>query len=557
MSPRVVEALDGAFVTDAATRGSHVLALTADGRLYTWGRADEGQLGHGQRNEKENYQVPRIVARLKELRVTSISAGRMHSIVVTDESQVFAWGCGDDGALGMGDTTSSTIPQRIASLDGKMITKVSCGSRHTLALTAKGLVFCWGWNSYGQLGLGDTNNRVTPTVISSLASMRVSEVCSGYRHSFVVVSNQRREVGSLWGWGWNQYGQVGLKKDNSMSSFSLSTSVLSPVKIMDSVQVWSIAAGGRHTIASLSNHVSKTGWKKSGSKWKPNTAAFRVYAWGRGDDGQLGIGTTSMSCNPQPMTSLLPDQGQLGKISCGWAHSCAVVPISNLAGFEKGAYMDETPGGPTLSTFCIRCVRMIRGSVVVGDIDGFVGQLLNGLLQFMTMFNLCSLQCGFSNRMIASTLIPGAAVAFLLGALFFTFQALQLKLTTGAKDVTALPHGLNTITLFAYILLVMKPEFELTGDPVQAWHAGLAASFYTAAFEIVVIFMVKPIQRLIPRAALLSSVAGVSLTFLSMEFLLQIYGDPGAGILSLMASRFPCSSLLCISSCFKIDAKSF
>jgi AGZA family xanthine/uracil permease-like MFS transporter len=141
--------------------------------------------------------------------------------------------------------------------------------------------------------------------------------------------------------------------------------------------------------------------------------------------------------------------------------------------------------------------------------------------------------------MIASRLIPGAAVAFMLGALFFTFQALQLKWTTGVKDVTALPHGLNTITLFAYILLVMKPEFELSGDPMQAWHAGLAASFYTAAFEIVVIFMVKPIQRLIPRAALLSSVAGVSLTFLSMEFLLQIYGDPGAGILSLMVPPLP------------------
>jgi alpha-tubulin suppressor-like RCC1 family protein len=168
-------------------------------------------------------------------RIKSISAGRMHSIATTDESMVFAWGCGDDGALGMGDTSSSTIPQRITSLDGKMVVKVSCGSRHTLALSAQGLVFSWGWNSYGQLGLGDTKNRVTPTVIPSLATMRVSMVCSGYRHSLVVVSNQRREVGSLWGWGWNQYGQVGVKKGTGLQSFSTSASVLEPVKIMDEV----------------------------------------------------------------------------------------------------------------------------------------------------------------------------------------------------------------------------------------------------------------------------------------------------------------------------------
>jgi hypothetical protein len=160
------------------------------------------------------------------------------------------------------------------------------------------------------------------------------------------------------------------------------------------VQVWSIAAGGRHTIASLSNQVSKKGWKKTGESWQPNSAAFKVYAWGRGDDGQLGIGTTAVSYGPEPITTLLPDQGKLTKIACGWAHSCAVVPISNLpTGIEKGAYEDL--GGPPLSSFFIRIFQTAQGSVVAGDIDGFVGQLLNGLLQFMTMFNLCKLQVSF------------------------------------------------------------------------------------------------------------------------------------------------------------------
>ena len=66
MSPRLVEALEGAFVTDAATRGAHVMAVSADGRLYTWGRGDEGQLGHGQRNDEARHQIPRVVDRLKQ-----------------------------------------------------------------------------------------------------------------------------------------------------------------------------------------------------------------------------------------------------------------------------------------------------------------------------------------------------------------------------------------------------------------------------------------------------------------------------------------------------------
>ena len=111
-------------------------------------------------------------------------------------------------------------------------------------------------------------------------------------------------------------------------------------------------------------------------------------------ESQLGIGTTAVSYGPEPITTLLPDQGKLTKIACGWAHSCAVVPISNLpTGIEKGAYEDL--GGPPLSSFFIRIFQTAQGSVVAGDIDGFVGQLLNGLLQFMTMFNLCKLQVSF------------------------------------------------------------------------------------------------------------------------------------------------------------------
>lgn len=83
---------------------------------------------------------------------------------------------------------------------------VACGSRHSLALSAEGTLYSWGWGVYGQLGHGDMLSRRTPTIVESLRPFSISQIACGYRHSMVVSSNPRM----VWSWGWGHHGQLGL-----------------------------------------------------------------------------------------------------------------------------------------------------------------------------------------------------------------------------------------------------------------------------------------------------------------------------------------------------------
>lgn len=143
LRPRWLDTLDGVHITAVATRGSHVLALNTQGHCYTWGRNEEGQLGQGNHIGTSSPQV--IQDFVQTCKIVKISCGRHHSVVVNHQGSVFTFGCGDDGQLGRGDTKSLVRPRRVGALDGKQIIDIACGSRHTLAITSTGLLFAWGW----------------------------------------------------------------------------------------------------------------------------------------------------------------------------------------------------------------------------------------------------------------------------------------------------------------------------------------------------------------------------------------------------------------------------
>lgn len=109
-TPRLVEALSLVSVVSVAARGAHVLALDSNGKCWSWGRGDEGQLGHG---TTESQSAPRpIMFRYdnKEVIVSQIACGRQHSTALSVTGDLFTWGSGDDGALGHGDNLSSRTP---------------------------------------------------------------------------------------------------------------------------------------------------------------------------------------------------------------------------------------------------------------------------------------------------------------------------------------------------------------------------------------------------------------------------------------------------------------
>lgn len=171
---------------------------------------------------------------------------------------------------------------------------------------------------------------------------------------------------------------------------------------------------------------------------------------------------------------------------------------------------------------------------VRGDIDGFFGLFIDNLLQLMVIAVLGRAVCGFPPELIHQRILPGAAISILVGNLFYAWQARRLALRTGRDDVTALPYGINTPSVIAFILLIMGPVFQDTRNSTLAWQAGLFACFMSGAMETVGAFFGDWLRRHTPRAALLSALAGIALTFIAMGFVFQVFAMPIVALLPMM-----------------------
>jgi AGZA family xanthine/uracil permease-like MFS transporter len=171
---------------------------------------------------------------------------------------------------------------------------------------------------------------------------------------------------------------------------------------------------------------------------------------------------------------------------------------------------------------------------VRSDWDGFFGLFIDNLLQLMLVGVLCKLACGFPNELITGQILPGAALSILLGNFCYAWQARKLALQTRRPDVTALPFGINTPSLIAFIFLIMAPVYRETQDYKLAWQAGLFACFLNGLMETAGAFVGDWLRRNTPRAALLCALAGVALTFIAMGFIFQIFAAPLIGLLPMM-----------------------
>lgn len=160
------------------------------------------------------------------------------------------------------------------------------------------------------------------------------------------------------------------------------------------------------------------------------------------------------------------------------------------------------------------------------DLDGFFGLMIDNLIQLILIVSLCRELIHLPDSYIFGRILPGAAVSILLGNFFYSWQARQLARETGREDVTALPYGINTVSLFAYVFFIMLPIYQETKDPVWAWKVGLVACFFNGVIEILGAFIAEKVRRTTPRAALLSALAGIAITFISMDFSFRIFAQP-------------------------------
>ncbi len=177
----------------------------------------------------------------------------------------------------------------------------------------------------------------------------------------------------------------------------------------------------------------------------------------------------------------------------------------------------------------------VRSSWFVrGDLDGFFGLFVDNVLQLMLIAILCQHVCGLPPELVTGRILPGAAISILLGNLFYAWQARQLALQTGRSDVTALPYGINTPSLLAYVFFIMAPIYHETKDPMLAWQAGLFACFLSGVMEVAGAYVGDWLRRNTPRAALLCALAGVAITFIAMGFIFQMFASPLIAIVPLI-----------------------
>lgn len=163
--------------------------------------------------------------------------------------------------------------------------------------------------------------------------------------------------------------------------------------------------------------------------------------------------------------------------------------------------------------------------MVRGDIDGFIGLFIDNLVNLLLITGLC-MSLGMGADLVFGRILPGTALSVLAGNIFYSWQARRLARREGRDDVTALPYGINTVSLFAYFSFIIAPVYLQTKDAALAWKVGVAACLVSGVFEGLGAFVGERLRRVTPRAALLSTLAGIAIAFIALNHVFPLWEKP-------------------------------
>jgi alpha-tubulin suppressor-like RCC1 family protein/PKD repeat protein len=260
----------------------HSLALDKNGNLWVWGDNTFGQTGTGMLDPvKTPIQLTHNHDNQLLNPIVAISAGKFHSVVLDRTGTVWTWGRNDWGQLGDGSQTMHILPVQVLDADGGFfqgVVAIASGENFVLALTNDGLVWTWGENSSGQLGLPRAEkSRQYPRLVEIKSPCQA--IAAGHQHALALTTD-----GHVMAWGNNTYGQLGI---GSYISTHIPSQVLSVNDNLPLDHVQSIAAGDDHSMAILDNG--------------------HVMLWGKNSSGQLGDSTPTDRPNPVPLPGNDPD----------------------------------------------------------------------------------------------------------------------------------------------------------------------------------------------------------------------------------------------------------
>ncbi|XP_048243824.1 E3 ubiquitin-protein ligase HERC2-like isoform X1 [Haliotis rufescens] len=288
--PRMLTSLSQYHIKKVAVHsgGRHAMALTVDGKVFSWGEGDDGKLGHSSRM---NCDTPKLIEALKSKRVRDISCGSSHSAAIISNGDLYTWGLGDYGRLGHADNTTQLKPKQVKALAGQRVIQIACGSRdaQTLALTDEGHVYSWGDGDFGKLGRGGSDGCNSPHVIERLTGLGVCQIECGAQFSLALT-----KTGQVWTWGKGDYFRLGHGTDAHVRKPQL-------VEGLKGKKVIHVAVGALHCLT-----VTDQG---------------HVYAWGDNDHGQQGNGSTTVNRKPALVQGL--EGSKITRVACGSSHSVA------------------------------------------------------------------------------------------------------------------------------------------------------------------------------------------------------------------------------------------
>jgi AGZA family xanthine/uracil permease-like MFS transporter len=168
-----------------------------------------------------------------------------------------------------------------------------------------------------------------------------------------------------------------------------------------------------------------------------------------------------------------------------------------------------------------------------GDVNAFFGLALDTLTQLVILSGLLVGVFGFPSDLVLRVMVPGTAVGVLVGDVAYSWLAIRLMRRTGRQDVTAMPFGIDTPSLFGIVFGVLGPAMMLTHDPLLAWRIGMGVTVAMGVLKLVLAFVGDGVRRVVPRAALLGSIAGVGILLIAFLPALKVFGDPLVGLASL------------------------
>lgn len=282
-TPQAVPGL--ASIVGVSAGAEHGLAVRSDGLMFAWGNNASGQLGNG--TMATGTFAPAEVQNLTG--VASVSAGSFTSLALRGDGSVWAWGDNASRELGVASSSSTIVVPTAATTPGGVV-EITAGFHHSLAVCGDGSIWGWGDNTYGQLGIGTgaANPVVTPTRVQTIATGVMAAASS--QNSVAMGSD-----GTVWTWGDNLRGELG----NGSGPFTQT-----PVQLKNFTGALSIAGGNEHTLALAA----------------PGT----LWGWGMDAHGQFGVGATSTIPSAVPARATGITTGL--SVASGYEHGLVLLP---------------------------------------------------------------------------------------------------------------------------------------------------------------------------------------------------------------------------------------